>query len=310
MSVATKRYKRKNYDYLQQRLYREYHRIDDDSKVKFIRSKKDGILHDRTCKCVSKISMLDSEYFTYLPENAVFGSCCNFTAMIRSGIRLGERVDVYINFFGKVGATLDDIRLLLLENGAYLKWKDFTTLQLKVHDDYWLVKYQGDSIELFHNNYIVDEHGNRIFGKGFHPQAIPGEKNFSNVCKVMVEYTWEKHRGLVEAEVESLNWVRLSEKEDRIAFVGKEVADAMTLFRQEGIEVSLESVFRVSESGFCIMICKVEKGQEKLSSVMQTLGSMAGKGDMAYQYLCCELVTLFCQPIKQEGLLLGKVVSI
>lgn len=219
---------------------------------------------------------------------------------------MGERVDVYINFFGKAGATLDDIRLLLLENGAYLKWKDFTTLQLKVHDDYWLVKYQGNSIELFHNNYIVDEHGNRIFGKGFHSQAIPGEKNFSNACKVMVEYTWEKHRGMVEAEVESLNWIRLSEKEDRIAFVGKEVADAMTLFRKEGIEISLEAVFQVGESGFCILICKVGKGQEKLSSAMRTLDSMVGNGDTAYQYICHELVTLFQQPIKQKGLPLKK----
>lgn len=192
MSVAIKNYKRKNYDHLQRRLYREYHRLDTNSEVKFVFSKKDRVLHDRTCKCVSKISMLDSEYLTYLPKGAALCPCCDFTAIIRNSIRLGERVDVYINFFGKVGATLEDVKLLLLEHGAYLKWKDFTTLQLKVHDDYWLVKCQGSSIELFHNNYLVDENGNRIFGSGFHSQAVPGEKTFSDMCKVMIEYTLGK----------------------------------------------------------------------------------------------------------------------
>lgn len=310
MSVAKRGFQRKNYDQLQRQLYWGTHRSEQEGKTKFVFSRKDGVLHDRTCKYASRISGLDGEFLTQLPEHAVLCPCCDFTAIIRNSIRLGERVDVYINFFGKVGATLEDVKLLLWKHGAYLKWKDFNTMQFKVHDDYWLVRCKEGSMELLHNNYFVDEQGNRIFGTGFHSQAVPGQRTFSDMCQVMTEYTWEKHRGLVETEVENLNWVSLSEKGDRIAFVGNEVSAAVTLFQQEGIEVSLEAVFRVSESGFCILICKVEKGQEKLPSVLRTLDSMVGNGDTAYQYICHELVTLFQQPIKQEGLPLEKVASI
>lgn len=298
MSIATKRYRRKNYNYLQQQLYRDFHRTDDDSKVKFIVSRKDDVLHDRTCKNVSKISMLDSEYLSQLPENAKLCPCCNFTAIVRNSIRLGERVDVYINFLGKVGATLEDVELLLLKHGAYLKWKDFTTLQLKVHDDYWLVKYCGDSIELFHNNYIVDENGSRIFGKGFHSQAIPGERNFQNACKVMVEYTWEKHLGVEEKAQQVQNWVSLSPLSDRIAFVDRENTVSETFFKQEGIEVMVESAFSVGESGFRIMIYRIESGKEKIAAAMERLGAEVGKGDAAYEGICCELVKLLGKPVE------------
>lgn len=296
--VASKRYNRKNFSSLQRQLQKDYRGGSKgravDPKTNFVFYDVDGKLHDRTCKCVSRLSSTDVEYFERIPEGRELCPCCNFTAIIRNGIRLGERVDVYINFFGKVGATLEDLKLLLLKNGAYLKWINFTTLRLKVHDDYWEIRCRGNSIDLYHNNYFVDENGERIFGSGFHHQAVPGRKTFSNMCKVMLEYDWRKHLGLESGCAPVQNWVWLSD--DKIAFVGRKAPEAKSLFSQEGVEFRLSSRFQIGESGFFIFIGSLQCGEDAVSKVMCQLGSMVGE-DEAYGSICDRLTGLFGKPV-------------
>lgn len=166
-----KKYHRASFNKLQTQLNRESHRalnqVPCDPKKNFAYSARDGYVHDKACICIRNIPNTDLEYFEHIPETMYVCPACEYAAIVREGVRFGERVDVYLNFFVRAGATLDDLKLLIVEHGAYLKWKNVNTLQLKVHDDYWRIVYKGSELCLMHNNYYVVD-GQRIFCSGFH----------------------------------------------------------------------------------------------------------------------------------------------
>lgn len=290
MSKRVKRkYYRANFNKLQIQLERKHHccsnKIPCDPKKNFAYSARDGYVHDKACVRLRNIPVAELEYFEHIPETMYLCPACEYAAIIREGVRFGERVDVYLNFFGKAGATLDDLRLLIVEHGAYLKWKDFNTLQLKVHDDYWMIVCKGSELRLMHNNYYVVD-GQRIFGSGFHTQAVPGNKRFADICKVITEYNCEKHN-----EQESVkNWVRLSDH--KVMCIGTS-STADFLLSQFMDDLKLEYAISVAATKLKLLVFY----SKNINDVIETMPEVDSlvKHDDSYLRACFEMQDLFNQ---------------
>lgn len=152
------------------------------------------ILHDRDCELVRHIS--DKHFRMRSDWTADIKHCpeCFRKAIIRSGIGDdGKRISAYENLLGRMKASNNSLRMLIIDHGAQLYGIEVDRVYLKVHDDRWMLRCDSDGLFLFHNNYEIIGDYQRLFKNGFHLQTVNCEANFPNFVKTMCYYSWKNH---------------------------------------------------------------------------------------------------------------------
>lgn len=170
----------------------------DDTKMLYAFSKKSQLFHDRDCEYVKRIS---DENFCMVGEfdtDKPWCPCCYRKALIRSSIGDDRRrIGAYERFFNRLNVSNRELKILLIENKAKMKWINNDVVQFSVKEDNWQVVCGPDGLELWHNNYISLDDCSRHFTKGFHRQNVYGPQTFYNFMNIMVSYSFKKHMGLV-----------------------------------------------------------------------------------------------------------------
>ena len=96
---------------------KERHRIMSNQKIKYLYSRKDGIIHDKHCDSVKDI--LDEDLLwaeEYLPNLKPCPECM-IQAYVSAGAKDPKEMETYLGFFEKTKMTIDQIRNVYVENG-------------------------------------------------------------------------------------------------------------------------------------------------------------------------------------------------
>lgn len=166
----------------------------DNSDMLYVYSGVHRVLHDRDC---FRLPEIPDEEFEMLSEFDVSMKTCPMCyrrALIRSGVGADRRrIHAYERFFKRVEVSNEDLYLLLIENKAQLRWRSNDVMEIRVRDDSWQIRHNGDALELWHNNYACLDDLTRHFTVGFHRQEVYGFPTIRNLFNLIVTYSWEKH---------------------------------------------------------------------------------------------------------------------
>ena len=151
---------------------KERHRIMSNQKIKYLYSRKDGIIHDKHCDNVKNI--LDEDLLwteEYLPNLKPCPECM-IQAYVSAGAKDSKEMETYLSFFEKTKMTIDQIRNVYVENGMKTRIS-IDTMTVWHKEDTWRIKNlpKKGHVQLYHNNYAVRKKGVREFTQGFHIQS-------------------------------------------------------------------------------------------------------------------------------------------
>ena len=151
---------------------KERHRIMSNQKIKYLYSRKDGIIHDKHCDNVKNI--LDEDLLwteEYLPNLKPCPECM-IQAYVSAGAKDPKEMETYLSFFEKAKMTIDQIRNVYVENGMKTRIS-IDTMTVWHKEDTWRIKNlpKKGHVQLYHNNYAVRKKGVREFTQGFHIQS-------------------------------------------------------------------------------------------------------------------------------------------
>ena len=286
----------------------------ENAKNRFFYDRVHNTLHDRSC---SQIRLLDDkriDVYYELRRNDIRRArlCpeCRRMLAIRSGMR--NRMSTssryfffFLGFFKRIGAEEKDLIRLFLEKEGELSYISENCVQIKVNEDTWRVALEGKTLELQHNNYVVDDHCNRVFTSGFHMQRMEGLMNaFHHYTNTMAGYTFDYHRREIEEYYCSVRrekiQVRLAITDNYTAFPWKSLLyDYYTFVDFRGIAVSSgkEPRFRVlnimaaesKSDDLALVTCQIPKWRRgSFITVMSTLKSAAIQEESEDYLLVCE----------------------
>ena len=151
---------------------KERHRIMSNQKIKYLYSRKDGIIHDKHCDNVKNI--LDEDLLwteEYLPNLKPCPECM-IQAYVSAGAKDPKEMETYLSFFEKTKMTIDQIRNVYVENEMKTRIS-IDTMTVWHKEDTWRIKNlpKKGHVQLYHNNYAVRKKGVREFTQGFHIQS-------------------------------------------------------------------------------------------------------------------------------------------
>lgn len=176
----------------------------DDSRIKFVYSKKENCVHDKSCYLVDKIGYMDFEATAELPVDKVICRRCKRDVYIRNAIKQdNKRFGWYHHFFEQCNVGTKDIEKYLADGDMELHMDNINELQVKCNEDTWIIKHLGNAkCELYHNNYVMLGDTERYITSGFHRQK-GHYKYVSDMLGFINGYSWEKHlqaKGKLEKE--------------------------------------------------------------------------------------------------------------
>lgn len=193
-SDFTIKYKMKDMDLEKQRLISKRANAMDDARYRYIYSKKDNIVHDKSCEKVKEIKYWDFEATEKLPEKRKICPCCKRNVYIRNAIKSDmKKFSWFLRFFEKAQVDDDVIEKYLGGGKAELYIENIDELRIKYKEDIWIVKLQANGqCKLKHNNYVIINNEMRNITSGFHDQKKYPCK-MSKIFTYIDKYDWHKH---------------------------------------------------------------------------------------------------------------------
>lgn len=186
-------YKGRTPDIEVQRLVSKRASAMDDNKYRYIYSKSDKTVHDKSCHLVEKIQYWDFEALETFPEEEKLCSCCKGRMYVRVAIQNdNSHFHWYWRFFERGKVPTYVLKRFFFYKGAELSMPAANIFRIRYKEDSWLLSTdkQGKYM-LRHNNYsIVD--GERIMGTGFHLQKHYPTSLTGIICYIE-DYDWRVH---------------------------------------------------------------------------------------------------------------------
>ena len=154
---------------------------------RFVYDNKRKMIHDRDCALIKEIRNNQLDVFRELNplfvQKKLLCPICKRKLAVRYGMKDDARknsrhFDFFLEFFNKTGASNDDLEWLFLREGASVEYVSRSCVQIHVREDTWRVYCTGSELKLLHNNYAVNEEGERSFTEGFHLQDTHGKNTF------------------------------------------------------------------------------------------------------------------------------------
>ena len=253
---------------------------------RFVYDNKRKMIHDRDCTLVKEIRNNQLDVFRELSPLIVqekrLCPICKRKLAVRYGMKDDARknsryFDFYMEFFNKIDASNDDLVWLFIREGGSVEYVSRSCVQIHVREDTWRINYTGSELNLLHNNYTVNEEGERRFTEGFHVQDTRGKNAFHYYVFAMCKYRYEFHRQEYEKYQENVrrmrfqaaiavseNYVRLEKKSllfDYYCFVDiNEDADDCDQVRSL---CSMKILKRSVQKGLHVNTCRVPKWKRK-----------------------------------------------
>ena len=169
------------------------HRIMSDEKIKFLYSKKLGVIHDKHCSCAKDIPDDELEYSEEYLTNLKSCSTCTVRAYVVSGAKDSNEIEKYLKFFERVGLTKEQAKNIFIDNGMRTRISlDSMTIWHK--DDTWRIKAlpMKGRVQVYHNNYRIIANGERAFTQGFHIQSsFCEDTNIDYALSVIKNYKYK-----------------------------------------------------------------------------------------------------------------------
>lgn len=167
----------------------------DNKRMRYAYSAGDLVLHDRDCPQVAKI--LDYQFHMLSDYSHELKPCptCRRKALIRAGINTDDakKITAYENVFKLFGTSTEDLYTLIIENKAELSNVNLNSVNIKVHEDKWILLKDNKSLNLYHNNYDITTDYERILRNSFHQQFHGSIKSVHYAIKTMCTYSWADH---------------------------------------------------------------------------------------------------------------------
>ena len=173
----------------------------------YVYSTKERIIHDRTCKRVSRISDDCFEMSNKLIPGMAMCSLCRRRAWIRIGMGDDTKyIAAYDRFFRETYVSNEMLQCLFLDNDVKVKIHDVSQMTFDVNGERWMWEKVGSKVILYHNSYDISDTGTRVVKKFFHKQK---ETPISarNAIHRMLGYKWDSsHRSndSLKSEVRNL----------------------------------------------------------------------------------------------------------
>lgn len=167
----------------------------DNTNYKFAYSRKKLILHDKDCELVKHIPDEDFEMLTTFDSHMALCSACYRKMLVRAVVvNQSRKINLYVKAFDKLCCGNKRLRQLLFDCKAQLIDVDPNSLTIMVNKDKWLFQFHSDKLELYHNNYVVNDDLTRTFTPGFHLQSIYREPRYYGLAlSDIVSYSWKAH---------------------------------------------------------------------------------------------------------------------
>lgn len=166
-----------------------------DDNVKFICSRNEDVIHDKSCILTRNIKDYDLKYLVNYPKWMKQCPKCAIEAYLRYGAEDYDKLAEYDALFRLMMMSVEMIRHMYIDCDMKTRING-DTLTIHHKEDTWKIVYLDSpgNVRLLHNNYhIVDEH--REFEKGFHIQS---EFTSNTKIKYAIEnietYSWSMHR--------------------------------------------------------------------------------------------------------------------
>ena len=161
----------------------------DNTNYKFAYSRKKLILHDRDC------ADEDFEMLTTFDSQMALCSACYRKMLIRATeVNQPRKINLYVKAFDRLCCGNKKLRRLLFDHKAQLIDVDPNSLTIIVNKDKWLFQFHSDKLELYHNNYVVNDDLTRTFTPGFHLQSVYREPRYYGLAlSEIISYSWKAH---------------------------------------------------------------------------------------------------------------------
>ena len=167
----------------------------DNTNYKFAYSRKKLILHDKDCELVKHIPDEDFEMLTTFDSQMVLCSACYRKMLVRAVVvNQSRKINLYVKAFDRLCCGNKKLRKLLFDHKAQLIDVDPNSLTIIVNKDKWLFQFHSDKLELYHNNYVVNDDLTRTFTPGFHLQSVYREQRYYGLAlSEIISYSWNAH---------------------------------------------------------------------------------------------------------------------
>ena len=111
--------------------------------------------------------------------------------ILRSSVDDVENLDKYITLF--INIPTDMLFKIFIKSGASSCWKGKALIMFCRHD-YWKIIPKRNRIILYHNSYIVNALGDRIFTGKWHLQAGGKIDTIDRALNKIYKYNYKAHR--------------------------------------------------------------------------------------------------------------------
>lgn len=166
----------------------------DDNKIRYVYSKKDNIVHDKTCQQVKKIHYRDFEAAARLPEERELCQYCKREIYIRSMIGDDNKhFSWYVKMFQQGKVSLSIIEELAQVYHARLYMITLDLMQIKCGEDTWKIAVDKQlKYKLYHNNYVMVSEVERYITSDYHEQKNYPQTLYG-ILRYIERYDWKKH---------------------------------------------------------------------------------------------------------------------
>ena len=251
-------------------------------KLKYVYSKSEGILHDRSCEEIKNIPDAEFEMSEDLIEGMPICDQCKRKALIRRGIGDDRKsLNLYVRYFEEDFFSDGMLKTIFIDNSAQARLIDLSMMEFKIKDDRWRIQKKTAKCILYHNNYLTLENGDRYFQDDFHKQRKQAI-NYNQAVKLMTTYSWDDHviQRQKQAEKKRIaailsrlslieNCVRLQKRSlfySHYAYIDKANYQADEIFIAHKLRVYFGIEYSKLNSDYRIITCKVKK---KNSSIFE-----------------------------------------
>ena len=240
-------------------------------RMRYAYSVSDDVIHDRDCSKVSEIRDADfrmSEEFLLEKQHC---KECYRRAVIRAGVQPDDAKHIYdyVRELTRLRAQTVDLGDLFINRKAVLQSVEQNAVCIKVRDDKWLIRGDGDMLQLLHNNYTRLSDYSRIIGRNFHPHEK--DKSFYRCIPLMCSYSWKSHverfkRDDLSVKLEGIsNYVRanrfsllysyfyIMDRKQKIERLGKKGNAGLKVINREWIDDT-----------YSVVLCRVPRWKQKV----------------------------------------------
>lgn len=166
----------------------------DNRKNLYFYSRRGGDVHDRDCYLLKNISNEDFIGSEDHPEDLPECPHCFRTLLLRIGCTPNAKEIPFCNrIFTKFNLRTRQLKRYVLSEGIRFHARSLTELTVTHGEDTWLIKIDGDRLNLWHNNYVKISETERYLTSGFHDQGVSSDNNLKKILNYIVGYTWQKH---------------------------------------------------------------------------------------------------------------------